>query len=129
MLVTQPAVHLTREGVSLVLAPSPSVVPTILHWGPALGDSEGWYVVATVDSVTTQSPTSVVLPGLDPTRSYRVTGETPPGQHQVDLGHSWLDDDDGVTVPGSVLTSLGVRLPVMAPESAHVLRVSALPRG
>ena len=31
-------VHLTRAGVSLVLAPAPSGSPAILHWGAALGD-------------------------------------------------------------------------------------------
>jgi alpha-galactosidase len=33
-------VHLTREGVSIVLAPSPAGDPALLHWGPALGDLE-----------------------------------------------------------------------------------------
>lgn len=33
-----PPVHLTREGVSLVLAPSPAGDPVLLHWGAALGE-------------------------------------------------------------------------------------------
>jgi alpha-galactosidase len=88
--------------------------------------AEAWYVVAAVDTLVTQSPTAVLLPGLDPARTYRVTGENPPGErHVADLGASWLDGD-GIEVPGSVLGSAGVRLPVLAPESAQVLRATAV---
>jgi len=33
--------------------------------------SEAWYVVAVVDSLSTQSPAPVLLPGLDPKRTCR----------------------------------------------------------
>ncbi len=89
--------------------------------------SEAWYVVATVDSLSTQSPAPVTLPGLDHERSYLVVAETPPGlRHRMDLGHSWLDGE-GLCLPGSVLGRVGVRLPVMAPESAHVLHAREIP--
>ena len=91
--------------------------------------AEAWYVLATVDSLVTQSAGQVVLPGLDPARTYRVRARTPAGErHVMDLGESWLHGD-GIEVPGSVLGALGVRLPVMAPESAHVLHVSAVRAG
>ena len=98
--------------------------PAIAVTGVVAEDrAEGWYVVATVDTTTTQGPGAVVLPGLDPERSYRVTHETPEGyRHPADLGTTWLDDADGPVVPGSVLAALGVRLPVLAPESAVVVR-------
>lgn len=35
--MTWPAIHLTREGVSLVLTPSPTGVPLLDHWGAGLG--------------------------------------------------------------------------------------------
>jgi alpha-galactosidase len=89
--------------------------------------SEAWYVVVTVDSLSTQSPAPVTLPGLDHERSYLVVAETPPGlRHRMDLGHSWLDGE-GLCLPGSVLGRVGVRLPVMAPESAHVLHAREIP--
>ncbi len=39
--------------------------------------SEGWYVVATIDSTATQTPAPVVLPGLDPAGRYRLEEVTP----------------------------------------------------
>ncbi len=71
--------------------PDPAVVVT----GVVADDAaEGWYVVATVDSLATQSPAPVLLPGLDPDRRYLVTSETPDGVRQVsDLGRTWLDGD------------------------------------
>lgn len=98
--------------------PDPAVVVT-----GVVTDEEGWYVVATVDSVVTQSPAPVTLPGLDPAGTYRVRSETPDGQHAADLGRTWVHGE-GVEVPGRVLTDLGVRLPVMPPETVHVLHVS-----
>jgi alpha-galactosidase len=87
--------------------------------------SVGWYVVATVDTVLTQSPPAVQLPGLDPTRRYRLSNATPPGEaHRADLGESWLDQQ-GVDVTGRVLAEAGVRLPVTAPGSAYVVRALA----
>ncbi|MCW2843736.1 MAG: alpha-galactosidase [Nocardioides sp.] len=97
--------------------------PALVVGGVVAPDGgEGWYVVAAVDTVVTQSPLAVVLPGLDPARTYRVSGETPPGQHVAHLGETWLGGP-GLDVPGSVLGTVGVRLPVLAPESAVVLRV------
>ncbi|GEP37391.1 alpha-galactosidase [Nocardioides psychrotolerans] len=104
-------------------APDPAVVVS----GVVAPDGgEGWYVVATVATVVTQSLAPVVLPGLDPTRRYRISCETPGGQrHTADLGESWVDGDP-VEVGGSVLGTVGVRLPVMAPEEACVIRAVAL---
>ena len=36
--MTWSPVHLTREGVSLVLTPSPTGGPVVQHWGAALGE-------------------------------------------------------------------------------------------
>ena len=88
--------------------------------------SEAWYVLVTVDSILTQSGGAVLLPGLDPRRTYRVRTRTPQGaRHAVDLGTSWLQGA-GLEVAGSALGIVGVRLPAMAPESAHVLHVEAV---
>ncbi len=101
--------------------------PAILVSGLVADDAaQAFFVVATVASVRTQSPTPVRLPGLDPKRRYLVRGVTPPGQdHPMDLGASWLAGP-GIEVPGSVLAETGVRLPVLAPESALVIHVGAL---
>jgi alpha-galactosidase len=63
----------------------------------------------------------VLLEGLDPDRRYRVTDETPAdGQHGLDLAPRHLD----VVLPGRVLAEVGVRLGVVAPETARVLRAT-----
>ncbi len=92
----------------------------------AADGSEAWYVVATVATTLTQSPLSVQLPGLDPSRTYRLTNETVPGErHPSDLATTWVDGR-GVEVPGSALEAVGVRLPATAPESAYVLHAVAV---
>lgn len=88
--------------------------------------SEGWYVVALVDTVITQSPAVVVLPGLEPDRVYRLVSAAPSDHSpSVGLGATWLDGP-GVDLSGRALETVGVRLPPSAPESAYVLHARAL---
>jgi alpha-galactosidase len=83
--------------------------------------AEGWYVVALTGLAATQHLAPVRLEGLDPTRRYRVTDETPTdGQHGLDLAPRRLD----VELSGAVLDRVGVRLGVVAPETARVLRAA-----
>jgi alpha-galactosidase len=71
----------------------------------------------------------VRLAGLDPDRRYKLSVAAPTGgQQTLDLGSAWTSGGP-VTVPGSVLLEAGVRLPVTAPESAYVLRLSGLTPG
>jgi alpha-galactosidase len=87
--------------------------------------SEAWFVVATVATTATQTPTAVRLPGLVPDARYLIESVAPDGdQHALDLGESWTSGP-GVVVPGSVLADVGVRMPVLAPESAHVLHLTS----
>jgi alpha-galactosidase len=87
--------------------------------------AEAWYVVAATASTQTQFPTPLQLTGLDPRCRYRVTRETATlDQHGMDLGETWTVGD-GVVVPGSVLVGSGLRLPLVAPDTAHVFRVVA----
>jgi alpha-galactosidase len=91
---------------------------------------EAWYVVAQVAASQTTSPAPVLLPGLDPALRYTVTpaGPRDAGAPGADLSRSWLDEqgDSPLAIPGSALTSSGIQLPVLAPESARVLRVAAV---
>lgn len=87
--------------------------------------AEAWFVVATIDSTTTQTPAPMVLPGLDPDRRYAVEDVTPPGPQALGhLGTTWRDGEP-LTASGRALGSLGVLFPVMLPETARVLRVQA----
>ncbi len=85
---------------------------------------EAWYVVACLDSLLTQSPTPVQLPGLDPAATYDLRDVTPPGgAHPAHIGRTWLDSD-GVCVSGAALGLVGVQLPPLAPGSALVLHAA-----
>ncbi len=99
--------------------PDPSVVVT----GVVAPDAgEGWYVVALTGMSATQHLAPVRLEGLDPSRRYRVTDETPThGQHGLDLAPRRVD----AVLPGQVLETVGLRLGVTAPETARVLRARA----
>ena len=67
--------------------------------------AEAWYVVAIIDTVVTQAPPSVLLPGLDPGRTYLLSVETPAGDvHASDRGTTWLDGEP-VEVSGAVLAN------------------------
>jgi alpha-galactosidase len=98
--------------------------PAVMVSGVVSQDrSEAYFVVATVASTTTQRPAPVRLPGLLADRHYRVVPVSPAGdQHVVDLGTTWLSGP-GPVLPGRVLGAVGLSLPVLAPESAHVLHV------
>ncbi|HEX6248482.1 MAG TPA: GH36 C-terminal domain-containing protein, partial [Nocardioidaceae bacterium] len=98
--------------------------PALLVHGVVSPDrEEAVFVAATVASSATQVPTPVHLPGLAPERRYLVRRVGPRESGPVvDLGSSPLAES-GVTLPGRVLGEVGVRLPVLAPETAWVLHV------
>jgi alpha-galactosidase len=74
---------------------------------------------------------AVPLPGLDPSRTYAVRLRpeaglpavvqlTPPAWWDLALG------EDGLVVPGSVLTGVGLPVPVMGPAQGYLLDVRAV---
>ncbi|KQV71339.1 hypothetical protein ASC64_04670 [Nocardioides sp. Root122] len=101
--------------------------PAVVVTGVVAADrSEAWYVMATVASPATQHPAPLRLTGLDPDRSYRLADVTAThDQHDADLRPWWVASGDHV-LPGRVLATSGVALPVMAPETARVLRLTAV---
>ncbi len=96
--------------------------PAVLVTGLVAADrSQAWYVVATSATTATQHPAPLRLSGLDPDRTYRLCEELPPAPGGADLTNAW--SAAGAVLPGRVLASVGVALPVMNPEEARVLRV------
>ena len=72
-------------------------------------------------------PPALRLPGLDPSRTYRVevvralaTG------HLLDMRPVPWIAEGSVTLPGSLLSTVGVRTPLLAPASALVLEATAV---
>ncbi|GAA2481707.1 alpha-galactosidase [Terrabacter carboxydivorans] len=105
---------------------------TVLVTGTVDADrSHAAYTIARLvtgrDAVTGSLP----LPGLDPSRSYAVRVRAEAGlpavvQHQ---GPPWWDlalADDGLVVPGSVLTGVGLPVPVVGPAQGYLLDVRAV---
>ncbi|MEE1651558.1 alpha-galactosidase [Brachybacterium sp. J144] len=107
----------------------------------------GLFTVTAVDTPDIAPVGALRLPGLDPERPYRVhlhrigpapTGYTWPAwaRQGVDpaadgrgRGYGPPELIDHVDVPGSVLVRTGLAAPVMAPETAFLLEVEALPSG
>ncbi|MBM7076034.1 alpha-galactosidase [Micromonospora humida] len=87
--------------------------------------SRAVYAVSRVATSVTQTPGPVRLPGLDPARRYAVRpaqGVPEPDVMQI-TGPGWLP---AVTLPGSVLATVGLHLPALNPEQALLLEVDAV---
>jgi len=69
------AVHLTREGVSILLTPSLSGVPVVLHWGAALSELDPAALDGAVAALVPGTPHSA----LDAARQRGVVGENVAG--------------------------------------------------
>lgn len=81
-------------------------------------------VLATVAATATQHPAPLLLTGLDPDRTYRLSEEVPPAPGGADLSGTW--SARGAELCGRVLATVGVALPVLDPEEARVLRLVAI---
>jgi alpha-galactosidase len=115
---------LVAEG-ALVRGDHPDPAVLVTGMVSRSGD-EAVFVVAVVASTATQTPTPVVLPGLHDDRRYAVrrVGPLDGDARRAEEGAGWLVT--GLTLPGSVLVTAGVRLPAMLPESAVVLHCTAV---
>lgn len=84
------------------------------------------YVYAQLATSELEVPAPAHLPGLDPARLYRVAPVHPVAApltvHQA--APPWYQAGE-ITLPGSVLGSVGVSLPVLAPQQALLLLVSS----
>ncbi|MFJ8297167.1 alpha-galactosidase [Streptomyces sp. NPDC094447] len=84
--------------------------------------SQALYEIASLTWCTSGAPPHARLGGLDPERAYRVrplVAGAPP--HGFAPPPWW--QEDGIGMPGSVLTRIGLQVPVMHPEQAVVIHV------
>ena len=89
------------------------------------------FVVARLVSSRTVVPGALPLPGLDPGRSYAVRVRAEAGLPAVTQLEppSWWEGacgPDGVVLPGSVLSGVGLSAPVLAPAQGYVLDLRAV---
>jgi alpha-galactosidase len=82
------------------------------------------YAVASLATSSWSSARPIRMPGLDPARRYRIE-RTGPAPAYASSGSGWTGDGP-IELAGSVLTRVGVVLPILRPETAAVLRVTAL---
>ncbi len=116
--------HLVAHGTLVRGEPAD---PALAVTGAVAEDgSEAVYVLACLAATATQTPVPVTLPGLDPGRRYRVQDVTPAGEDAPPAEEgSWVPGP-GLTLPAKLLVSGGIRVPVMLPETARVLRCRAV---
>ncbi len=88
---------------------------------------EAWFVYTQVGSTASYPPGAIHFPGLDPERAYTLTRLHEP-RMEPDYGLSpleWAAAGEGVTLPGSVLGSIGVQAPVLLPDQVAIFHLRA----
>jgi len=87
------------------------------------GPDEAVYAYVRLASTVDVIPPRLLLPGLDPTRTYRVQarGEVP---SRVRAQTPWLEK--GVELPGAALTRIGLAAPLLSPDQAVLLHAVAV---
>ena len=97
-----------------------------LHGVVARDRSEAVFALVQLHTLAGSVPARVVLPGLDPERTYRVSLQSPgdaPRTMQI-APPAWVSAGE-IVLPGSVLSSIGLAVPILCPQQLLLLRVSA----
>jgi alpha-galactosidase len=98
-----------------------------LHGVVSRDRDDAVFALVQTEPLDSSLPARLVLPGLDPDRSYLLRA-LPPGDRprtmQVEAP-AWLTDGE-ITLPGSVLAQVGVAVPVLAPQQLLLLRATAV---
>ena len=97
-----------------------------LHGVVAQDASEALFAFVCLATSFAEAPGRIGIPGLDPTRRYRVGVVFPTGNgaylHRTPP--AWLAR--GAQASGRYLAEVGLPMPILAPEHAILLRVTAL---
>jgi alpha-galactosidase len=102
----------------------------MLHGVVSRDRREAVYAYVRLETGPDAVPPSVRLPGLDPSRRYRLrlrpeVSSTPPAQHAPP---PWAARPDGVVVPGAAVTTTGIAVPVLGPGQGILLQLVAVDR-
>lgn len=99
------------------------------HGVVAQDKSEALYAYVAMDAISSSTAQRFTLPGLDPDRRYRVCAAFPTGvplgvpEHGEKPLPEWMS---GVVVSGHVLGTLGLRPPIIGPESGFLVEVKGV---
>ncbi|BDA65184.1 alpha-galactosidase [Actinomyces capricornis] len=86
--------------------------------------SQALFQIACLGQLPAWPSTPRPLPGLDPSRRYRVRLAAP-AYPELTLRAPWMEGE-GVVLPGSYLSSTGLALPVLHPDHLILLHLSAV---
>jgi alpha-galactosidase len=89
--------------------------------------SEALFAVAARDMSQSIFPAMARIPGLDPDRIYKVRAIEDAGVGKtMQRGYpGWMLTSEGITMSGSELATIGLRPPILAPENAILIEISA----
>ena len=99
----------------------------VAHGVYAIDRSEALVSFAVVATTTSLTPPPLLLPGLEPARSYRVQRLALPGGGRRQPGRTlpaWCGPD-GVTMSGAALAAVGIQPPAMHPETAVLVHLTS----
>ncbi|BEL12314.1 alpha-galactosidase [Actinoplanes sichuanensis] len=95
----------------------------LLHGVVAQDRSHAVYALVALGTPAAALPPPIRFPGLDPDRSYTVRPIGVPPRTMQDAPPPWLAAGS-ITLPGRVLTELGLPAPLLTPEQALLLELS-----
>lgn len=98
---------------------------TFVHGVVSKDKATALFAYVTLQAQAGSRPNSIVIDGLDPEKSYSVKAVFPAGQpvFQQRTGPGWLD---GVVLTGKALSQIGLRPPILFPESALLIEIEAI---
>jgi alpha-galactosidase len=95
----------------------------LLHGVVAQDRGHAVYALVTLGTPAAALPPPIRFPGLDPNRSYTVRPIGDPPRTVQDAPPPWLAAG-AITLPGRVLSELGLPAPLLTPEQALLLELS-----
>ena len=102
--------------------PDPAV---LVHGVVAADRAEALFCLVQLTTSERAVPARMRLPGLDPDTRYRVELRTPAGEPTAIQFQGPLWTADRIELPGRILTDIGLQPPILAPEQAFLIHLTA----
>jgi alpha-galactosidase len=95
---------------------------TFVHGVVSQTQSEALFAYVTLSAASASRPNAILIPGLKPQASYRVSAVFPAGEPTY-IQRTQVEWLGGVTLSGAALASVGLRPPVLYPENAMLIEI------
>jgi|TARA_B110000977_G_scaffold14610_1_gene18118 alpha-galactosidase len=98
---------------------------TFVHGVVSQDQSKAIFAYVTLQGQAASRANAILIDGLDSNRSYSVKAVYPVGKpvFQERTGPKWLD---GIVLTGKALTQIGLRPPILFPETALLIEIEAI---